>query len=107
MNLVPSSGTVATGGGTLVPGGGNMVLRAGTNTSEGGTMVTGGGSAFCGGGTMVPGSGTDSRHEAPVSGTLGVRPSFQGDERKGEFHDQGDAKWILMRRSLWGHNDTP
>jgi DNA polymerase III delta prime subunit len=26
---------------------------------------------------------------------------------KGEFHDQGDAKWIVIRRSLWGHNDTP
>ena len=25
----------------------------------------------------------------------------------GEFHDQGDAKWIVIRRSLWGHNDTP
>ena len=26
---------------------------------------------------------------------------------RGEFHDQGDAKWIVIRRSLWGHNDTP
>jgi hypothetical protein len=25
----------------------------------------------------------------------------------GEFHDQGDAKWKVIRRSLWGHNDTP
>jgi hypothetical protein len=25
----------------------------------------------------------------------------------GEFHDQGDAKWIVLRRSLWGHNDPP
>jgi hypothetical protein len=25
----------------------------------------------------------------------------------GEFRDQGDAKWIVTRRSLWGHNDTP
>jgi hypothetical protein len=25
----------------------------------------------------------------------------------GEFHDQGDAKWIAIRRSLWGHNDAP
>jgi hypothetical protein len=25
----------------------------------------------------------------------------------GELHDQGDAKWMLNRRSLWGHNDTP
>jgi hypothetical protein len=26
---------------------------------------------------------------------------------EGEFHEQGDAKWIVIRRSLWGHNDTP
>jgi hypothetical protein len=25
----------------------------------------------------------------------------------GEFHDQGDATWIVTRRSLWGLNDTP
>jgi hypothetical protein len=25
----------------------------------------------------------------------------------GEIHDQGDAKWIVIRRSLWGHNDMP
>jgi hypothetical protein len=25
----------------------------------------------------------------------------------GEFHDQGDAKRIVIRRSLWGHNNTP
>ena len=25
----------------------------------------------------------------------------------GEFHDQGDAKWIAIRRLLWGHNDMP
>jgi hypothetical protein len=24
----------------------------------------------------------------------------------GEFHDQGDAKWIVIRGQLWGHNDT-
>jgi hypothetical protein len=26
---------------------------------------------------------------------------------KGEFHDQGYARWIVIRRSLRGHNDTP
>jgi hypothetical protein len=26
---------------------------------------------------------------------------------KGEFHDQGAAKWIVIRRPLWGHNNTP
>jgi hypothetical protein len=25
----------------------------------------------------------------------------------GEFHDHRDAKWIVIRRQLWGHNDTP
>jgi hypothetical protein len=25
----------------------------------------------------------------------------------GELHDQGDAKWIVIRRLLWDHNDTP
>jgi hypothetical protein len=25
----------------------------------------------------------------------------------GEFHDQGDAKWRLIKRQLRGHNDTP
>jgi hypothetical protein len=26
---------------------------------------------------------------------------------KGKFHDQEDAKWIVIRRSLRGHNGTP
>jgi hypothetical protein len=25
----------------------------------------------------------------------------------GKFHDQGDAKWIVFRGQLRGHNDTP
>jgi hypothetical protein len=25
----------------------------------------------------------------------------------GDVHDQGDAKWIVIRTSLWGHNNTP
>jgi hypothetical protein len=25
----------------------------------------------------------------------------------GELHDQGDARWIVIRRELRGHNDTP
>jgi hypothetical protein len=25
----------------------------------------------------------------------------------GKFHDQGDAKWIVIRGQLRGHNDTP
>jgi hypothetical protein len=26
---------------------------------------------------------------------------------EGEFHDQGDAKWIVIKRSSWDHNDMP
>jgi hypothetical protein len=26
---------------------------------------------------------------------------------QGEFHDQGDTKWIVIRRLLCDHNDTP
>jgi hypothetical protein len=25
----------------------------------------------------------------------------------GKFHDQGDAKWIVIREQLRDHNDTP
>jgi hypothetical protein len=28
-------------------------------------------------------------------------------ETEVEFHDQWDAKWIVIRRSLRGHNDMP
>jgi hypothetical protein len=27
--------------------------------------------------------------------------------KRREFHDQGDAKWIVIRRQLKGHNDMP
>jgi hypothetical protein len=26
---------------------------------------------------------------------------------QGEFHDPGDANWIVVRRQLRGHNNTP
>jgi hypothetical protein len=26
---------------------------------------------------------------------------------EGGFHNQGEAKWIVIRRSVLGHNDTP
>jgi hypothetical protein len=29
------------------------------------------------------------------------------DAMEGEFHNQGEAKWIVIRRPLSGHNDTP
>jgi hypothetical protein len=28
-------------------------------------------------------------------------------KQAGEFRDQGDAEWIVITGSLWGHNDTP
>jgi hypothetical protein len=40
-----------------------------------------------------------------LSQTLNVAP--QNLLVKGEFHDQGDAKWIVIRRPLTGHIDTP
>jgi polyhydroxyalkanoate synthesis regulator phasin len=39
-----------------------------------------------------------------------VTSSGEEEEDKvdgGEFHDQGDAKWIVIRRLLRGHNDMP
>jgi hypothetical protein len=38
------------------------------------------------------------------------RPEFEGPFtvfNEGEFHDQADANWIVIRGLLWGHNDTP
>jgi hypothetical protein len=32
---------------------------------------------------------------------------YGGVPPSGEFHDQGDAKWIVIRGQLRGHNDTP
>jgi hypothetical protein len=29
------------------------------------------------------------------------------NQLKGEFHDQGDAKWIVIRGQLRDHNDMP
>jgi hypothetical protein len=36
-----------------------------------------------------------------------LQESFRSNTFDGEFHDQGDAKWIVIRRQLRGHNDTP
>jgi hypothetical protein len=44
------------------------------------------------------------------SGRWAFRGEFQDRADKlgdGEFHDQGEAKWIVIRMSLWCHNDTP
>jgi hypothetical protein len=32
---------------------------------------------------------------------------FSSASHRGEFQDQGDAKWIVIRGQLWGHNPTP
>jgi hypothetical protein len=48
-------------------------------------------------------------NENPISFPFLVLPAalLSIHTAKGDFHDQGDAKWIVIRRSLWGHNDTP
>jgi hypothetical protein len=33
--------------------------------------------------------------------------SMRAEGLWGTFHDQGDAKWIVIRRELRGHNNTP
>jgi hypothetical protein len=35
------------------------------------------------------------------------KDGWRREKGKGRFHDQGDAKWIVIRGQLWGHNDTP
>jgi hypothetical protein len=34
-------------------------------------------------------------------------PSGCGKSSTGEFHDQADAKWMVIRGPLRGHSDTP
>jgi hypothetical protein len=45
-------------------------------------------------------------HDLPDRGTsLIISQSDQLPD--GKFHDQGDAKWIVIRGKLRGHNNTP
>ena len=32
---------------------------------------------------------------------------FKRETPSGQFHNQGDAKWIVIRGQLWNHKDTP
>jgi hypothetical protein len=53
-----------------------------------------------------------AEHREARSGFAGDRWVEQGDgsvflDDEGEFRDQGEAEWIVIRRSLWGHNDMP
>jgi hypothetical protein len=41
--------------------------------------------------------------EVTISSSIGTDFVMTG----GEFHDQGDAKWIVIRGQLRGHNNTP
>jgi ribosomal protein L21 len=41
--------------------------------------------------------------EMVISGTTAIEDVVV----VGEFHDQGDVKWIVIRGQLRGHNDTP
>jgi hypothetical protein len=45
--------------------------------------------------------------EAVPSNTTHKTCSLIGLICLGEFHDQGDAKWIVIKGLLWGHNVTP
>jgi hypothetical protein len=47
-------------------------------------------------------SNTDPLHDILHLQTPASAHAFQ---TTGEFHDQGDAKWIVIRRQLSGHND--
>jgi hypothetical protein len=59
----------------------------------------------------------DAGHRNIASKPEQVHLSWHGDATKmwvtwvtqtpGESHDQADAEWIVIRRQLRGHNDTP
>jgi hypothetical protein len=38
---------------------------------------------------------------------MGIGRKARDSHRLGEVHDQGDAKWIVIRGQLRGPNDTP
>jgi hypothetical protein len=41
---------------------------------------------------------------SPLVMTNNVKNKFYS---KGECHGQADAEWIVIKRPLWGRNDTP
>jgi hypothetical protein len=64
----------------------------------------------CDGSIDCVGTGADELGCATEVGLWCDRKDFRcssGKCVKGEFHDQGDAKWIVIRLQLRGHNDTP
>jgi hypothetical protein len=54
-------------------------------------------------GFEIPGS----RKRFPADVALPVFQSRLRPLASGKFHDQEDAKWIVIRGQLWGHNDMP
>jgi hypothetical protein len=46
----------------------------------------------------------DSSQGELAEGGSTIRRMMNG---QGKFHDQGDAKWIVIRGQIRGHNDTP
>jgi hypothetical protein len=66
---------------------------------------------------MIDGSALDSNcifhvlGEVPIFQSLlqnsNLQKYFAENSAAGKSHDQGDAKWIVIRRPLRGHNDTP
>ena len=45
--------------------------------------------------------------QSPVSPVVASPARDPEDEEPGGSHDQADAKWIVIRIQLRGHNDTP
>jgi hypothetical protein len=39
--------------------------------------------------------------------TITWKKLIHANNENGEFHDQGDAKWIVIWGQLGGHNDMP
>jgi hypothetical protein len=49
----------------------------------------------------------ETEFETEFSDLENITAQFFVEFPEGLFHDQGDAKWIAIRRSSWGHNDMP
>jgi hypothetical protein len=49
---------------------------------------------------------TLDRLSAAITGEAGLRRRRRR-RSEGEFHDQADAKWIMIRGSKWSLTDTP
>jgi hypothetical protein len=65
----------------------------------------------------LPAGGTPLKQDVKGSGMAGAGETLgspwpplailSADNPMGQFHDQGDAKWIVIRGQLRSHNDMP